>query len=136
MRECEIKGEQDGDVDILHLEGSLDAYSFPRLEATLNKLRENSRNRVVLDCGGLDYISSAALGALIGFARRARENDGDLKLARLSPKIYNIVELLGFLQDPRDLPQHRRGGQQVRPVLSTSRRRPGSRVGAPAPVSA
>ena len=41
-------------------------------------------------------ISSAALGALIGFARRARENNGDLKLVKLSPKIYNIVELLGF----------------------------------------
>jgi anti-sigma B factor antagonist len=96
MRECVIKREESGELDILHLDGSLDAYSFPRLEATLNSLRENNRNRVILDCGSLDYISSAALGALIGFARRARENNGDLKLVKLSPKIFNIVELLGF----------------------------------------
>lgn len=96
MRECIIEREEKGGLDVLHLDGSLDAYSFPRLESTLNGLRENTRNRVILDCTGLDYVSSAALGALIGFARRARENNGDLKLVKLSPKIYNIVELLGF----------------------------------------
>ncbi|MFH0953411.1 MAG: STAS domain-containing protein [Verrucomicrobiota bacterium] len=96
MRECTITTEQRGDLDILRLDGSLDAYSFPRLESTLNQLRESKRNRVILDCSTLEYISSAALGALIGFARRARENRGDLKLTNLSPRIYNIVELLGF----------------------------------------
>ncbi len=96
MRECIIEREEQGDLDVLHLDGSLDAYSFPRLESALTGLRETSRNRVILDCTGLDYVSSAALGALIGFARRARENNGDLKLVKLSPKIFNIVELLGF----------------------------------------
>ncbi len=96
MRECIIKKEEADELDIVRLDGALDSYSFPRLETTLNGLRDSQRNRVILDCGGLDYISSAALGALIGFARRARENGGDLKLVRLSPKIYNIVELLGF----------------------------------------
>ena len=96
MRACTIEREEQGDLDIVTLDGALDSYSFPRLESTLNALREGERNRVILDCTGLDYISSAALGALIGFARRAREHNGDLKLVRLSPKIYNIVELLGF----------------------------------------
>lgn len=96
MRECVIKREERGDLDVVRLDGALDSYSFPRLETSLNELRDNQRNRVVLDCGGLDYISSAALGALIGFARRSREAGGDLKLVKLSPKIYNIVELLGF----------------------------------------
>jgi anti-sigma B factor antagonist len=96
MRECTITNEEQGNLDVLHLDGSLDAYSFSRLESALNQLRDNKRNRVVLDCRTLEYISSAALGALIGFARRARENKGDLKLANLSPSIFSIVELLGF----------------------------------------
>jgi len=96
MRECVIKREERGELDILHLDGSLDAYSFPRLEAALNGLRDSKRHKGILNCASLEYISSAALGALIGFARRARENHGDLKLVQLSPKIYNIVELLGF----------------------------------------
>ena len=96
MRECTIKREERELMDIVRLDGALDSYSFPRLESVLTELRENQRHRVVLDCKGLDYISSAALGALIGFARRAREQQGDMKLVKLSPKIYNIVELLGF----------------------------------------
>jgi len=96
MRECIIETESQEALDILHLDGALDAYSFPRLEGALNKLREQNRNQVILDCRGLDYISSAALGTLIGFARRSREANGDLKLAGLSKKIYGIVELLGF----------------------------------------
>lgn len=96
MRECQITHETLDDVDVLRLDGALDAYSFPRLESSLNQLRDLQRNRIVLECANLDYINSAALGALIGFARRARESGGDLKLAALTPKIFSIVELLGF----------------------------------------
>lgn len=96
MKDCVIENEVKDDLDILHLDGALDSYSFPRLESALNELQENGRSKVILDCKGLDYISSVALGAFIGFARRAREQGGDMKLIRLSPKIYNIVELLGF----------------------------------------
>jgi anti-sigma B factor antagonist len=96
MRGCEIQREAKGELEIVHLSGSMDAYSFPRLEEILNELRDQNRNRVILECSGLDYISSAALGAFIGFARRAHEQNGDLKLVSVSPKIMNIIELLGF----------------------------------------
>jgi anti-anti-sigma factor len=96
MRECQIKHETVASVDVLRLDGALDAYSFPRLEQAFTQLRDRQRNRIVLDCSNLDYINSASLGALIGFARRVREQGGDLKLASLTPKIFSIVELLGF----------------------------------------
>ena len=96
MRECHIRQETMGDIDVVHLDGSLDAYSFSRLETSLRQLAEKDRNRIVLDCVNLDYINSASLGALIGFARSARDQQGDLKLAGLTPKIRSIVELLGF----------------------------------------
>jgi anti-sigma B factor antagonist len=96
MKGCTITRELSGELDVVHLEGSLDAYSFPQLEAVLNELRQLNRNRVILNCSELEYISSAALGALIGFARRAHEQGGDLKLASVSTKIMSIIELLGF----------------------------------------
>lgn len=96
MRECQIKHEEVGSVDVLKLDGALDAYSFPRLEHSFQQLRESSRNQIVLDCANLDYINSASLGALISVARQVRDQGGDLKLAALTPKISSIVELLGF----------------------------------------
>ena len=96
MRDCSITREENDKLDVLRLDGSLDSFSFPKLEKALGELRDQDRHCVVLDCKGLDYISSVALGALIGFSRRAREHNGDLKLVNLTPKIFNIVELLGF----------------------------------------
>ena len=104
MRACNIEHETDGDLDILHLDGALDAYSFPQLETVLQDLRDNDRSRVILDCTKLRYISSVGLGALIGFARRARENNGDLKLINLSDRIFNIIEMLGFQKILTTLP--------------------------------
>lgn len=96
MKECQIRQEARGNIDIVHLDGAMDTYSFPRLEAALNALRTSQRNRIILECSRLEFINSAALGALIGHARRAREQGGDLKLTALTPKIAGIVELLGF----------------------------------------
>lgn len=96
IEHCIIRQETIGNVDILRFDGALDSHSFARLEHVFNGLLNARRFRIVLDCDKLDYINSASLGALIGFARKVREQGGDLKLAALSAKIHGIVTLLGF----------------------------------------
>ena len=96
MKECKVNLEERGNFVIIELDGSLDGYSFPSLESMIDNLRKSDRHHVILDCGKLDYIGSAPLGALIGFARRAREHGGDLVLVHVSDKILNILNLLGF----------------------------------------
>jgi ABC-type transporter Mla MlaB component len=91
MRECVITQESHGHYDILRLQGSLDSFSFPKLEKALNELRDQRRNCVVLDCSGLNYISSVAIGALIGFARRARQPLPE------NPKHHRIAGLPAYL---------------------------------------
>ena len=96
MKECTInRADRDG-IAILSIGGSFDAHTFPKLEAALRELYDAESYRVVLNCEDLEYISSAGLGALIGFARRAREHGGDLKLTALPEKIFRIVDILGF----------------------------------------
>ena len=96
MKDFRIDQEPRGSVQLIHLSGSLDMYSFPRLEAQLNALFQEGRYYVVLDCRELDYIGSAGLGALIGFAKQAREHNGDVRLLNVPDRIYKIIELLGF----------------------------------------
>lgn len=96
MKEFHIAQEARGHVQLVRLGGSLDMYSFPRLEAQLNSLFHQGQHRVVLDCQDLDYIGSAGLGALIGFAKQAREHNGDIRLLRVPDRIFKIIELLGF----------------------------------------
>jgi anti-sigma B factor antagonist len=96
MKDFRIEKEVRGSIHLLLLSGSLDMYSFPRLETQLNALFSQGQHQVVLDCRELDYIGSAGLGALIGFAKEAREHNGDVKLLHVPERIYKIVELLGF----------------------------------------
>lgn len=96
MKEFHIECADRGEIRLVKLTGSLDMYSFPRLESQLSTLFEEGHHRVVLDCRELDYIGSAGLGALIGFAKQARERGGDVKLLNVPERIYKIIELLGF----------------------------------------
>jgi anti-sigma B factor antagonist len=96
MKDFHIDLQSRGGAEFVKLTGSLDMYSFPRLETQLNELFGQGRHRIILDCQGLDYIGSAGLGALIGFAKGARERGGDVKLLNVPERIYKIIELLGF----------------------------------------
>ena len=96
MKPFQINHTASGAVQLVRLTGSLDMHSFPRLETELKSLFKQGNHRLVIDCHDLDYIGSAGLGALIGFAKEAREHDGDLRLLNVPPHIYRIIELLGF----------------------------------------
>jgi anti-sigma B factor antagonist len=96
MKDFRIDRETRGKVQIVRLGGSLDMYSFPRLESHLTSLFQQGLYNIVLDCRDLDYIGSAGLGALIGFAKQAREHGGDVKLLSVPERIHKIIELLGF----------------------------------------
>jgi|SRR5579862_2345528 len=104
MKDFRIDQESKGGVQLIRLSGSLDMYSFPRLESQLNTLFQQGRYFMVLDCRELDYIGSAGLGALIGFAKQAREHNGDVRLVNVPERIYKIIELLGFTKVLRVYP--------------------------------
>jgi anti-sigma B factor antagonist len=96
MKDFRIEKEARGKVQLLHLSGSLDMYSFTRLESQINSFFQQGQYWIVLDCRDLDYIGSAGLGALIGFAKQAREHSGDVKLLNVPERVFKIIELLGF----------------------------------------
>ncbi len=85
-------------VQVLRLAGQLDAHTFPVLQRELEAIARKDEPRVVLDCEGLEYVSSAGLGVLKKMTRDFRTKQGDLRLARLPEKIDNVMNLLGFSQ--------------------------------------
>jgi len=87
--------EQEG-VNVLELKGYLDAHTAPKLEDVLQNLLKNSRFNIVVNCRDLSYISSAGLGVFMAFIEDVRKNKGDIKLSNMSPKVYNVFDLLGF----------------------------------------
>ncbi|RYX81234.1 anti-sigma factor antagonist [bacterium] len=87
----------DKDVHILRLEGYVDAHTFAEFEEELTRLtdKENQFN-LLLDLEKLTYINSTGLGLLMATFRQVRQHNGDLVIAKMSDKITNIFNLLGF----------------------------------------
>lgn len=89
------RSERSG-IQVLALDGYLDAHTAPQFEAAIQELLEAGKIRIVIDCGKLTYISSAGLGVFMSFIEEIREQGGDIKLASIAPKVYQVFEVLGF----------------------------------------
>ncbi len=87
-----------GEVVVLEPKGFLDAHTAPEFEAAIQAQLDEGRNRIIVDCSGLTYISSAGLGVFMGFVEDVREGGGDIKMCALIPKVRQVFELLGFHQ--------------------------------------
>lgn len=96
MAEFNVGMRQDSQVNIVDLNGYLDAHTAPELENALTKLIDERKYNVVVNFEKLSYISSAGLGVFMAFIETMRENKGDIKFCSMSSKIYNIFDLLGF----------------------------------------
>ncbi len=88
---------RDGDgVSVIEIKGYLDAHTAPDLETAFQKLLTEKKYNVVVNCRDLSYISSAGLGVFMAYVEDIRKNMGDIKLTNMSPKVYNVFDLLGF----------------------------------------
>ncbi|GMU96627.1 MULTISPECIES: STAS domain-containing protein [Ignavibacterium] len=96
MAEFNTTLKEQGDISIIKLKGYLDAHTAPVLENKFNELISNNRYKIVVDFQDLAYISSAGLGVFMAYIEKVRENQGDIKLASMSDKVFNIFDLLGF----------------------------------------
>lgn len=83
-------------VNVIELKGYLDAHTAPRLEEALQRLVDARKFNIVVNCRDLSYISSAGLGVFMAFIEDVRKHSGDIKLTNMSPKVYNVFDLLGF----------------------------------------
>lgn len=96
MSEFKIAQREKDTINVLELKGYLDAHTAPKLEEAFQSLLQNRRYRIVVNCRDLSYISSAGLGVFMAYIEDVRMNNGDIKLTNMSPKVYNVFDLLGF----------------------------------------
>jgi len=91
-----VRRSDSGDLTVLSLSGFLDAHTAPEFEKSIQLELEAGHVRLVADCAGLTYISSAGLGVFMSFIEDIRGASGDLKICCLAPKVAQVFEILGF----------------------------------------
>ena len=85
-------------VNVISLGGRFDAYAANDIERKLDLLLTAGQVHLVVELSQLDYISSSGLRVLLTALKRARKQQGDIKLACLKPFIKEIFDIAGFTQ--------------------------------------
>ena len=84
---------RDGGIAVVRSVGRLDLLSAADVKQRLTDAVAAGRRRLVVDLGGIEFIDSSGLGALIGGLKAARLAGGDLRIARPSEQARTILEL-------------------------------------------
>jgi len=93
-----IMGPIKDKICVIQVTGSLGAESTGKFGTALNNVLSKGLYKIIVDLTGVDYITSAGWGELIGELREVREKGGDIKLCGMRPDVYEIFRLLEFDQ--------------------------------------
>ncbi len=89
----EIRQETINNVEVLKLEGRLDASSTKDLKEKVNALTRENHTQLVIDMGAVDFIDSSGLGILVSSLRTVNKMGGDIKISALQDAVRAIFEL-------------------------------------------
>jgi anti-sigma B factor antagonist len=92
----EINLNEQGDVTVLAITGSVDSMSSETLSQALCNQVEAGKTRLVLDFQAVRYTSSAGLRSLLIGLKTARKAGGDLRIGAMQPSVEEVLHLAGF----------------------------------------
>jgi len=91
----EIKKTSTTDGMELTLTGRLDVITSKGLQAALIEAVQSSET-VVLDFGGVEYLSSAGLRALLNGQKAAQQSGKSIMIKNVMPEVMEVFDITGF----------------------------------------
>jgi len=83
---------------LLNISGRIDSSTAPKLQESLNEVMTEGSYRIVLDLKQVDFVSSAGLWVLVNAQKKCKRfNRGELVLADVPQRIYDALDLAGFI---------------------------------------
>ncbi len=62
-------------------------------ESIMSVIKQNSGINMILDFCNVQFLSSAVLGLLIRISKKIYEDEGQLKLCNINPKIHEVFKI-------------------------------------------
>jgi len=95
----EITTTQFKHCDLVKASGRIDSSTAPRLDEEIAAILDDGRYKIVFDMEEVEYMSSAGLRVLVNTQKTCkRYNRGELVLALVPERIYEALELVGFVR--------------------------------------
>jgi anti-sigma B factor antagonist len=86
--------EDDEDVTVLRISGSLDALSTPELRPTIDALVAEKRPKITVNLSDLRLIDSSGVGAIVSLYKRMRALGAKVEVVGLKDQPLAIFRLL------------------------------------------
>jgi anti-anti-sigma factor len=96
LMSVQIHTSKEENGTVVQLQGKVDATSAPSVEQTLVGVIDQGEKRLVLDCAGMDFISSAGLRSLLLAVKKMKAAGGGISLAALQPNVKEVFDISGF----------------------------------------
>ncbi|NOX32253.1 MAG: STAS domain-containing protein [Deltaproteobacteria bacterium] len=92
----EIFQENNNDVEIFSVKGSLDSNTSPELETKIYKALETGQRKLILNLEDLEYISSAGIRVMLKTAKDLKRMEGNIVLCSLQDYVREVFDIAGF----------------------------------------
>ncbi len=88
--------EKDGYL-VANFNGRLDTTAAPQTEKDLNPLLNSKDKDIILDCTGLEYISSSGLRLFLNILKNAKPLGHHVYISGMNDDIRNVFSMTGFI---------------------------------------
>jgi len=72
---------------VLTVSGEIDIATAPSLRERLHALLAEGKRQIVVDLDDVGFLDSTALGVLVGVLKRARSEDGEVRIVCTQPRV-------------------------------------------------
>ena len=87
--------EQDGNM-VAILEGNLNTAVAAATEKAMSPLNDVEGKNIIIDCTGLEYISSAGLRIFLGILQNVQERGVHVYIKGLNDAVNDVFTITGF----------------------------------------
>lgn len=96
--QLEIRERSTGEVVILEMAGKITiGEGSVQLREAVSRLRDDNRNKIVLNLSGVTYVDSSGIGELVSSYTTTKNSGGRLKLLNLPKKIKDLLMITKLL---------------------------------------
>lgn len=92
----DIEEESGERVTVLRPVGRLDSHASRDFETRVMRVVDSGAGAMVIDCGGLEYISSAGLRVLLLAAKNLKPAGRKIVLCTLRENVQEVFDVSGF----------------------------------------
>ena len=89
-------------IVIIELGGYIDQTNSGQVEKIISDILKSGKRQLIFDLSELIYMSSAGWGIFVGEIKSVREEGGDIKIAAMSPEVYEVFQMLEFFHIIQD----------------------------------